>query len=60
MGGGPGGPHVPRAAPAAVESHGSRAAPAAVPVGVEPVEGTAGHARASRLLRGFTKKTLMN
>ena len=59
-GGAPGGPHVACAAPAAVESHGPRAIPAAAPEGVEPVEGTKGHARASRLLRGFTKKTLQN
>ena len=57
-GGAPGGPHVACAAPAAVESHGPRAIPAAAPEGVEPVEGTKGHARASRLLRGFTKKIL--
>ena len=44
--GGPGGPH------------GFRASPAAVPVGVEPVVGTAGSARASRLLRGFTRNNL--
>ena len=57
--GGPGGPHGSRAAPAAVEPHDwPRASPAAVPVGVEPVVGTAGSARASRLLRGFTRNNL--